>query len=192
MTSIKGLLAELDEKVIAKAVIHHDEARMQYVPRTNTVSDFDDFSDIIGDYYNYHFTRCVSRGGNFPRVEAVGQAKEIISQEYRKRNDDITAAFNDAQYGTNGGLRHILDIICERLKARSVEQYIRDVFDRYVKPSSPEDKMEIIRQFVNQCGSEFSSSLQTDRYDYYAKNYEELIRSYVTGLQRTSTIFRRL
>ena len=193
MTSITGLLAELDERKIAQKIgIRHDEVRMRYTLQRNTVDDFEEFSRIIGDYFSYHFTNCVSFGGSLPASEAVGRAKELLEQQYRRHEGDIVTAFNDSRDGTNGGLRVILDTIAEGLKAESVERYIRDAFDRYVAPNSWELKVEIIRQFIRKCGDFLSSSIRTDQVERYAHNYQELIRNYVSALQNTSSIFRRL
>jgi hypothetical protein len=193
MASIENLLAELDERTIAQRIgVQHDEARMQYQLRSNTVESFDEFNRIISDYYNHHFTTCVSRGGSLPLSEASGRAKELLEQEYRRRNGDVVMAYNDAHDGTNGGLRVVLDMIAEAIKAESIERYTRDVFDRYVTPNSWEQKVEIIRQFIAQCGVSLSSSIRTDQPERYASNYQELIRAYVSALQGTSSIFRRL
>ena len=86
----------------------------------------------------------------------------------------------------------VLDMIAEGLKAESVERYIRDAFDRHVTPNSWEQKVEIIRQFIAQCGVHLASSIRTNQPERYASNYRELIQSYVAALQRTSSIFRRL
>jgi hypothetical protein len=193
MTSIEGLLAELDEKTIATRIgIPHDEARMRYQMNSNTVEDFEEFSRKIGDYFNYHFTSCVSFGGYLSASEAVGRAKEILERENRRNDGDIVTAYNDSHDGTNGGLRVKLDKIAEGLKAESVERHIRDAFDRYVAPNSWELKVEIIRQFLARCGSFLSSSIRLDQPERYAQNYQLLIQSYVSALQNTSSIFRRL
>jgi len=193
MVSIEGLLAELDEKTIAQKIgILHDETRMRFSLGINTVKSFEEFSRIIGDYCNHHFTKCVSFGGVLSASEAVGRAKELLEQEYRRRGGDIVTAYNDSHDGTNGGLRTVLDTIAEGLKAESVERHIRDAFDRYVAPNSWERKVEIIKQFIRECGAFLSSSIRTDQPERYAQNYQELIQSYVTALQNTSSIFRRL
>ena len=193
MTTVESLLNALDETTIAQREgVRHDQARISYHLQSNTVATFDEFSEIIGDYYNHHHTTCVSNGGRLSTSEAEGRAKEIIEQQYRRRNGDIVTAFNDAHDGTNGGLRAVLDMIAETLKAESVERYIRDVFDRQVAPNAWEDKVELIRQFIRQCGANLSSSIRADQPERYAHNYSELIRSYVESLQRTSSIFRRL
>jgi len=193
MVSINTLLAELDERTIAQRIgIPHDEARMRYPVRSNTIEGFDEFNWIIADYYNQHFTACVSYGGSLSASEAASRAKELLEREYRRRGGDIVMAYNDAHDGTNGGVRLVLDTIAEGLKAESVERYIRDAFDRYVAPNSWEQKVDIIRQFVAQCGVHLASSIRTDQPERYASNYQELIHSYVTALQKTSSIFRRL
>ena len=100
-------------------------------------------------------------------------------------------AYNDAHDGTNGGLRIVLDRIAEKLKAESVERYVRDAFDRYVDPSSWEQKVDIMRQFVARFGHMLSSSIRAHQPERYAQNYEELIRAYVESLRNTSSVFRR-
>jgi len=193
MSSINNLLVELDERTIAQRIgIPHDEARMRYSLGANTVKDFDEFNWIIADYYTKHFTACVSHGGSLSASEAAGRAKELVEREYRRRGGDIVTAYNDAHEGTNGGVRAVLDVIAEGLKAESVDRYLREVFDRHVTPNSWEQKVEIIRQFIAQCGVHLSSAIQTNQPERYARDYRELIQSYVTALQRTSSIFRRL
>jgi len=193
MALIDSVLAALDERQIARHVgLAHDEARMQYPLRRNTVDSFEEFTSVVANYTSYHYARCVSFGGSLPPAEAAGRAKEILEREYRRRDGDIVTAFNDACDGTNGGLRAALDTIAEALKAESVERYIRDVFDRHVAPNSWETKVEIIRQFIRQCGAYLASSIRADQPERYAHDYNELIRSYVRALQQTSSIFRRL
>ena len=193
MAAINSLMTELDERTIAQRLaIAHDEARLQYPLQANTVGSFHQFGNIITDYYNYHYTRCVSRGGRLPASESYGRAKELLEREYRKRGGDIVSAFNDAHDGTNGGMRVVLDTIAEGLKAEVIERYITDCFDRYVTPNSWEQKVEIIRQFISYCGNMLSSSVAAGQPQRYAHDYSGLIRSYIEGLQRTSSMFRRL
>ena len=191
--SLTKLLAKLDERYIARRIgIPHDEARMRYHISSNTVRDFDEFSRQIGDYYNQHVSACVSYGGTMSPAKAASRGKALVEQEYRRRGEDIVAAFNDARDGTNGGMRTIYDIMADGLKAESVEDHTRDVFDRYVAPNSWEQKVNIIQQFIQHCGMLLSSSFRTDRPEQYAQNYQELIRSFVEGLRTTSSLFRRL
>jgi len=190
---IHSLLSQLDERTIAQRLgIAHDEVRMRYPLRTNTVGSFNEFRTLITDYYNHHYTGCVSRGGRLAASEAYGKAKEILEREYRKRNGDIVSAYNDAQDGTNGGMRVVLDTIAEGIKAEVVERYITDCFDRHVAPNSWEQTVEIIRQFISHRRNMLSASVVASQPQRYANDYSGLIRSYIDGLQRTSSMFRRL
>lgn len=193
MSTVGELLKALDERTVAQKVgIPHDEVRAQYPLRKNTVTDFEEFTAIIGDYFNHHFTRCVSHGGSLSSTDAQGRAKEIIVQEYRRRHGDISTAFNDAHDGTNGGLRRILDVVAESLKAESVEIYTREMFDRYVTPNDWDQKVEIIREFIAQCGVDLSSLVDTAHPERYARSYVELISAYVNGRKQMAPEFRRL
>jgi hypothetical protein len=193
MPSIHAILAALDEREIARRVgLPHDEARMRYRLERNTVDTFDDFADRVGEYYAYHFAACIGNGARLSRSEAVGRAKELLDGQYRRRHGDVLTAFNDAHEGLNGGMRGILDTIAEGLKYESAERYIREVFDRHIAPNAWEAKVEIIRQFIRQCGANLSSSIRADQPERYAQNYQMLIQAYVNGLRETSSILRRL
>ncbi len=193
MGSITSLLSAINEQTIARRIgIPHDEARMRYPLRSITVGSFGEFSDVIADYYNYHFTSCVSHGGTLPRSEAASRAKELLEREYRRQSGDIVTAFNDGSDGTNGGMRGVLDKLADGIKAESVERYIREMFDQHVAPNAWEEKVSIIRSFISQCGAYLSSSIHSHQPERYAQNWQELIRAYVAGLQRTSSIFRRM
>jgi len=194
MGSLSSILEKLNERYIANHIgIPHDEARMSYRLDSNTVRDIDEFTRLVGDYYSHHFTRCIAHGGSLSTTEAQGRAKEIIQQIYRaSHGSDFIGAFNDAHDGTHGGLRVILDKIAEHLKAESIERHVREIFDQEVKPNSWEDKVDVIRQFIRQCGPDLSRSLDTSSPERYATNYVDLIRTYVEALRKTSTIFRRL
>ncbi|MFH1109421.1 MAG: hypothetical protein V1790_09530 [Planctomycetota bacterium] len=99
---------------------------------------------------------------------------------------------DDAHDGTNGGLRAVIDMLNDALKAESVEHYIRDVFDRCVAPNSWPDKVALMRDFLARHGANLSPAIQPDEAERYAQNYEELVRAFTEAVRRTSAIFRRL
>ncbi len=192
MVSIASLLQAIDERTIADQVaIPHDETRMRYPLASNRVSDFDEFARIISDYLIFHYGSCVTNGGTLSAVEATSRAKEILTRNYQRRNGDIITAFNDARDGSNGGLRGILDVLADSIKAEAVERYVRDMFDRHVRPNSWDDKVEIIRQFIDHVGAHNLPGIDPACPERYARDFESLIRGYTAGMQRFSSIFRR-
>jgi hypothetical protein len=193
MNSAERLIRELEETNVAKEVgIEHDNARNSYLNHRNTVKDMYEFEQILSDYVNYHISKCVSKGGRMSPAEAVGLAREILDQEFRRRGGDFITAYNNAHDGVDGGLRTILDILAEGIKALSVERFIRHTFDRYVAPNDWDQKVQIIREFFEHCGTQLSSSIQTDKPERYASSYFDVIRSFLEAMRRTSSVFRRL
>jgi hypothetical protein len=193
MPDIESLMLELHEVTLAKKEgSKHDKIRMEYRGQKEPPENFEEFSWLIGDYYNYHYTSCNSLDGSLPAHEAIGRAKEILTQEYRRHGGDIGSAYQDAHDGTNGGVRFILDTLADRLKAESIERYIRDAFDSNVAPNSWEQKVEIIKQFIQRNKDVLDPEIHLKTPESYAHEYEQLIRSFVNGLQSTSSMFRRL
>jgi len=191
MSTLNYILNELDESYIVEHIAKkHDEARVQYSLTRTTVPNDIEFDDLIADYYNHHFSRCISLGGELSRAEAAGRAKELIVKHYRKKRLDKLNAYSDGKTGSNGGMRQILDIIMESLKEEAIERHYRDVIDRYIAPSSWEEQVEIIEELFRRIPD--SPHIDKDYPERYARNYEELIRALVEQLKTQSTIFRRL
>lgn len=192
MPSAATLIAALSDTEIARRVgIPHDSARLSYVVRQKTVSTFDEFADLIGDYYNYHMSHTVYPGVTTPRDEAVASAKELLEQQYRRQNKTIVSAFEDARAGVSSGIRGVLDLLADAIKARSTEHYIREVFDRHVAPSSWETKVEVVRQFIRDHKAELQSTIRVDTPECYAHDYQDLIRAYAHTLTSIATVGRR-
>ena len=186
MSKIDDLCAAIREETIAKHVGNaHDEARLAYhLPgNKNTVNNFDEFNTLIADYYNHHITQCVTHGGGLAHFEAAGRASEILERENKRQGGDLMSAYRDAHAGINGGMRIILDIIADHLKAESAERYVRAAFHKYVDPASWDERVEIIRQFFNRNSTFLPPYIDQNHPERYAQNYDELIKAYVDGLK---------
>lgn len=192
MRSIDGLFEALDEVAISRNVGNkHDETRARYSLRRNTVSNFNEFSEVLSNYYAYHIGECVIEGGRISKFEAAGKAIEIIEREYRKQGGNLQSVYKDASEGLNGGVRVLLDRLAETLKQESVERYVQYIFHQHVDPTSWPEKVEIMRQFINRFRYVLGSAFDERYPERYAQNYDELIKAFVDGLKRTSRIFRR-
>lgn len=193
MSRLDQLIAALDELTIVHRVeAPHDDARSRYPLQSNRVDEFAEFTRVIGDYYNYQFSTCISRGARLPTSEAASRAKKLLEIAYRRRPNAINMAYTDAHYGRSGGMRGILDKIADGLKAEAVENYMLDVFDHYVAPTAWEHKVELIRQFIAKAGNMLDSTIRRDQPERYAQDYKELVQSYLTARGQISADARRL
>ena len=193
MSTINNILAELDEGVIASQIGSvHDNARAKYQLTSNTIADFDSFVDVIADYYNYHF-QYVYRCGPFSESDAQGKVKDLLNQAYRQHRGDIMTAFRESRDNVNGGLRTVLDTMADAMKAEHIEQYITNVFDKYINdPDDFETMAEIAREFMAKYGQEFRQILKTDKPEFYARDIKQLIKIYVDILRQGASSYRRI
>ena len=107
MAAIDVLLSALNERTIAQQIgIEHDRTRARYRNYSVTIESYAEFERVITDYYAYHYSKCIARGGRLDQSQASSEAKDVIEKEYRKKNGDIASAFDDSRFGTNGGVRH--------------------------------------------------------------------------------------
>ena len=190
--SIEALLSDLSERTIAQRVaIPHDEARMAFRLHANTVKTWPEFEGTIAGYFEYHYARCVTGGGRIDRSQAAGRAKEIINQQYRRQGGDARSAFRDCQDGVNGGLRQVLDLLCDSIKEEAIQFYCRAVFDRYLPPDDWPRQKEMVAQFIRHCGVALPGIDPSDP-GRYARDLETLVTAFVHSLKQTSTIFRKL
>jgi hypothetical protein len=192
MPSLRRLITDTNERRLAQVTLPYEEARNQMRLDRNTVPDFHAFEALIGNTVDTVHTSCVSHGGNLPWDDAVGRAKEYLEHHHRRHGGTIVSAYNDAHDGTNGGAMGVVNIIVDSMKNEAIERYIRAVFDREIGPHSWPDKVEIMRQFLAECGPHLSSSVDLDDPERYAHDYQEIIQSYVAALQRSASTLRRL
>lgn len=191
MRLVDRILAELSQQALAEQVTRqHDEARISYRLRANTISDFDEYQKELGSYYTYHYNRCVVPGGTMPEDHARSKAKAIIVGYYRRQDGTLVNGFNDAQDGTHG-LRQQLDIIADHLKSEAVEQKVIDVLDRYLPPSSWEAKLAFTKELLDYLNQSLPPSMQLGPPEKYAADVQQLVRMIVQARRQIANAFRR-
>ena len=193
MSVLKKILDELDEMFIVNNISNkHIEARMKYPKRILTVSDDTEFDDMIADYYNYHFTTCISQGGKLSRAEAASRAKEIIERDYRRKGKDKLNAYFDGKHGSSeGGMQGIFDIIMNSLRQEAISNHIQDVIDRYIRPTSYKEQLEIVKEIFGHM-SYVPPYIDISNPEQYVQDYAELIRALSESITRNAAKIRRI
>lgn len=192
MSTLDKIMEELDELYIVQHITQkHDEARMNYRLTSITVSSDHEFDEVIGDYYNYHHSYCVTPGAELSPADARSKAKRIVFGVYRNQNKDKLQAYADGKNGTNGGMREILDIILDGMKHEAIDSHMRDVFDRYISPSSFDEQTSIVRQLLAKTEG-LPSYINRNNAEHYARDYEDLIRGLVESKNALFSKLRRI
>lgn len=193
MPTIQSIMHDLSDITIADRVTsRHDEARNRYHLRQNRVSNWDIFRAVTGDYYVHHYTFAVTRGGSIDPGRAAARAKAILEREYRRRGLGYVAAVNDGISGTNGGMKAVIDVVAEGIKAQDVSDYVEEVFDSQIKGNVFEDKLAIIRDVFHYYGRVLADTVDLSNPARYANDHRTIIDALVESMRRTSPVFRQL
>ncbi|MCC6694867.1 MAG: hypothetical protein IT365_04460 [Candidatus Hydrogenedentes bacterium] len=192
MSRLNSMLKELDEVTLAQRIARpFDQTRLAYRPSSNSVRDYPDFTDILADYVQYVYRECVTPGSSPSRATAAGQGKSMLNQELRRQGGDAVSAYRDCLDSLNGGLRHILDVLCDAMKAEALEHQMRDVLDRYLPPDDWELRVRTVREFIDSY-SPTLPGIDRNHPERYAKDVELLIRSLLQASRQMASVFRRI
>ena len=186
--TITKLLNDLNQKAISRVTAPYDQAFLDYRP-VSQVTDFDQFQYCIADFYNYLYSRAVSQGVTFSESEAWSKAKIALENVGRRENKNINSMYEDAK---DGSMRDVLGHIVDFFKYQKSEEYVQQVFDKFIKPVSWSEKVQTIKEFIDICGPHLSPSIRADQSERFAHDYQTLIRSYVNALNQMANNFRRL
>jgi hypothetical protein len=193
MALAQSLIDALDERELAQRIgIPHDEVRLRYHLRSNTVRDAQEFERVIGDYVAYHHEACISPGGRLRDFEAVSRAKQILQSVYRRRNQTLLNAVADGVAGLNGGMMGIINHLADALKEESIENYIEDTIDRHVQIDSWSQKVALMRDLLAHYGHVLPESIRIQPPEKFAADYKALVRGLVEGLRESKSAFRRV
>ncbi|MEM1355028.1 MAG: hypothetical protein AAGH88_09105 [Planctomycetota bacterium] len=193
MPSILALLDAISEaKITERVTSRFDEARIRFPLQSNLVGDYDAFARLIAAYANHLYQHCVTPGAMLSRGEAESVAKEWLERSLRRGEGNIASLYRDASDGLNGGVLGIIERMTSSAKSQATERYIRHVFDTQVAPHSWADRVEIIRQFISECGSRFGGEIDHRHPERYAHDYTSLVQSYADGLRNTTAKLRGL
>jgi len=188
-----ALFDALDESEIARQVgIAHDQAREDFRISKITVQNFREFENTTGKYYQHHFSRCVSGGGRLSDADAESRAKRMLESRLRRDEGDIVTWYRRCEAGLDGGMRVVLDTMCDAFKAEAISDYVRSAFDRHVAPHEFGQKCEIIKEFLARFGKLLGPSIELNNPARYAASYTDLINGFVESLRRTGSMFRRM
>ena len=192
MEEIRSMLRELDESEITRVTLRHDEARNSYRLPSVKVRSYEEFRQFTGGYVQYHYTTCVAPGGRMSRDEAEGRVEDILNRELRREGGDATSAYRACLEGRDGGLKRVLDVICDSFKAQAVDYHTRGVFRRYIPRHDWARRKEIVSQFISYCRVPLPGIDASDPGRYAGDHLEELIQALLSGIRQVSGVFRRL
>jgi len=97
-----------------------------------------------------------------------------------------------ARYGTNGGMRLILDVMTEQFKAEQQAEYVDRIVKTAVDPLDWDDRIAFMKAFMDRLGPYLPSDIRSQSPMRFARHYREIIRTYVHSVDRVKQLLRTL
>ena len=184
---IRAVIQELRARTIAGRVHRPIEARAMDSPfDPEDLRTFATYRRALARFYRLVYGHEVSD------QEAYGRSGQIVEREYRDRGGDIVSAYHDAVEWTNGGIAAQRQMITDAVKREAGEFYVMAVFDRYLDPTSWEERVEAVRACIDECRADLVGLVDAEHPERHARDLRDLIRSYIASLERNAALFRRL
>lgn len=177
--NLNMMLQMLDEQHIANTVgISCYMARNSYSLRKPTINNFDELLDEATRFYQ-HMNRAVVGMGKItmPDWMAAGHARDILERM------GLEDAYTIAHEGIRGGLHSILEAIYQHISEEMEEKYIELVLVKFVDPVDFDDRIELMRQYLQRFGSNIPANKQPKKAAELAVNYKEFIKMHMKYLQ---------
>jgi hypothetical protein len=185
--SLQSVLDELERRITPEAQ-RHDAFRASYGLFKTTVANWKEFDQVIAAYYTAHYRACMGPGAVFPDYLAIETARDIIDREYRRRGGDADTALHDAQEGTHGGLRVVLDRIAEALKAEAIKACTQSFLADCIPHEGWDVRVELMRQLRVMVKAQLGRDVLPQRPEAYAHACEQVICEYAAILRQQRKI----
>ena len=176
---LNAMLQLLDEKNIANTVgISCYMARNTYPMRKPTVNNFDELLEEATGFFQHMHRAVVGMGKiTMPDWMAAGHARGILERI------GIEDAYTIASEGIRGGLHTIFEAIYRQINEEMEERYIELVLVKYVDPVDWDDRIELMRQYLQRFARNIPANKQPKKAAELAVNYKEIIKMHMKYLQ---------
>ena len=184
------VLREIGEENLARRIgIKIDAARATYVMERNTIDSAAEFYGAITAFYVHLLSSSGEVDGLVDVDSAGAHALGLLESGYARWGGK-KAAQAEATTGVHGGLRHIFDLMTEQHKRQRKEEYIQYVLKTTVDDLSHEEKREFMAAFIERCAAILPPEILAAPVARFVNGTEELVRAYVTSLDRVQQMMR--
>lgn len=177
---ISEILAMLDVDVMAKEFgIRHYTIRESYSPKRMTVSSYDEFMELMCDYYRIHYLRRYNTNESvqMPEHYLHGMVRTLLDHLFSS-NGGMEFAYSMCVRGIDGGIKTVLDRIYQYFLNEDEEMYANMIIDRAIKLDW-QNRLELVKQYQMKFKSELGNSIKMKDPNRLAMNIKSLILNHI-------------
>jgi len=189
-----AVVSRINEQALAHKFGAIDSARATFRLVKSRVTSYAAFINIIEAYY-IHLQRHVGSSPEKPDVsDARSEAITLLQKAFYDKGGD-KAAFVQARYCTQGGIRSILDMLTERYKAEKQNAYVNRVFKDAIANMNWEERVKCVRSIMEKIGPSLPEELRSQPPERFARDEETIgtiIQTYVKWSDKFNQVISRM
>ncbi|MCY2928053.1 MAG: hypothetical protein NTV86_00890 [Planctomycetota bacterium] len=190
MRTVEAVLEEISAESLAKQVgLPIDSARAAYVLNEVVIDSHEAFFDRIESFY-IAMVRQAAGGPVTPSDMLAAEAHDLLSGAFADKGG-VDAALAEARYGTNGGMRYVLDVMTAQLKAEQQTRRINQVLKTALDPMDWDARVAFMAAFLERVGPQLPPEICSEPPQRYARHYEVILREYVKSLNAVTRVLQR-
>lgn len=187
---LAALLPEIDPDTLALEVgMHFDEARASFISVPIVVDTREDVMDVLSAFGQHLYPRTQEFVGPCDHEAMVAEMAAHLERAFA-RWGGINGAFAEAHQPTRGGMRFVLDVLVDELKAEAIRKRVAWSFTRALEPLDYEQRVQVMRALMKQLGPALPPDLRHAPPEQFVSHAQPLIQAYAQMLSNLRKRFR--
>jgi hypothetical protein len=191
-SGLNDVISLVNENSLAERIsLPIDSARASYSLDTVLVQSHEAFNDTIISFVVHLFRRVRGVDVNEP-VQAFGAEAFALLERTFAHSGGIKAALLEAQTGTKGGMRYVLDAMTEQFKKEEREKEVQRVLLEALDPLDWDSQVALIKALLKRLWTHLPDDIRDHPPERYANHVGPLARAYVESMDHLKNAFRSL
>lgn len=191
-SGLRDVISLINENSLAERIsLPVDSARASYLLDTVLVQSHEAFNDTITSFVVHVFRRVRGVDVNEP-VQAFGAEAFALLERTFAHGGGVKTALLEAQTGTKGGMRYVLDAMTEQFKKEEREKEVQRVVLEALDPLDWDSQVSLIKALLERLWTHLPDDIRDQPPERYANHVEPLARAYVESMDQLNHAFRSL
>ena len=188
---LQRIFSQISAEQVSKKISQPlDHARAVYIVDKITIDSTEQFFKMITSFYLHLISHTALAPAEVDSDQLEASALQLLQRAFAN-NGGENAARTEAFHGNAGGLRFIFDQITEQFKFEQKTGYINSILVRAVDQESIAERIEFTTALLKYIEPWLPAEYKNRPPSTLIDRYQEIIKCYVSSLDKLQQTFRR-
>lgn len=191
-STLSDVISLINAGALAERInIPVDSARAAYSLDSVLVAGHEAFNDTVTSFVVHLLRRVRGADANEP-TEAFGAEAFALLERTFTRDGGLKGALLEAQTGSKGGMRFVLDAMTEQFKKEEREKEVNRVLTEALDPLDWDSQVAIMKALLERLWIHLPEDIRGQPPERYASQVQLLAKAYVESMDQLNLTFRSL